>query len=59
MKALSSILTVIGVLLLVIVALGRFRDDPYTAFKIRIATILVAANTAFILAVLTKLSEKK
>lgn len=59
MKAAAKILTILGLLTIVLAVLGRFLGQPGFVLGIRIISVITIANTLFILAILTKLSEKK
>lgn len=59
MKMLSNILVVIGLVLLVIAVVGKFIGDPHMVIHMRLVTVIVVANTALLLAIITRCTEKK
>ncbi len=59
MKALGNILVIGGLLLLLGAVLGRFIGDPRKFLGIYVASLMLLSNTAFLLAILVKLPEKK
>jgi uncharacterized membrane protein len=59
MKMLPNILAVIGLLLLLVTLVGKFAGNPNTVMHYKLTSIVLLANTAFLLAILAKLSEKK
>ena len=59
MKALSVILGIVGILMLLVAVLGRFKGDPGIVVGVQVTNIILVANTMLLLAVLVKLFEKK
>ncbi len=59
MKAAANILMVLGLLLLLFAAVGRFMGQPGFVLGIKVISVITVANTLFMLAILSKLSEKK
>lgn len=60
MRIISNILILGGLLLLVIAGVFRFFiGKPYTLLGVRALSMIVIANTAFLLAILTRCCEKK
>jgi hypothetical protein len=59
MKILSGIFAVIGVLLLIIVIIGKLVGHPGIFLGVRLLSLLVLSNTAFLSAILIKIFEKK
>jgi len=64
MKALSSILIAVGLVLLVYAVLGRFTGAATLGFfrilpTMRATAVIAAVNTIFLLAILLKVYEKK
>ncbi len=59
MKNAATILIAIGLLLLAASVVGRFVGDPGFFYGRKVISLLLASNTAFVLAVLAKLYEKK
>jgi hypothetical protein len=56
----SKILIALGCVFLVVAAVNRFIvGQPYILLGVRALSLIALANTAFLLAVLVKLSEKK
>jgi hypothetical protein len=56
----SKVLVVIGCVFLIVAAVNRFIvGQPYILLGVRALSLLALANTAFLLAILVKLSEKK
>lgn len=56
----SKILIALGCAFLVVAAVNRFIvGQPYILLGVRALSLIALANTAFLLAVLVKLSEKK
>lgn len=56
----SKILIVIGFIFLLVAAVNRFIvGQPYVLLGVRALSLIALANTAFLLAALVKLSEKK
>jgi hypothetical protein len=58
MKIAQNVLLGIGVLLLVLAMAGGFSANPSRVFNIKITTVVLFANTAFLLAIIAKLFEK-
>jgi hypothetical protein len=59
MKIITNILIILGVLLLIIAGLGKFLGRPHLAQGVRLISLIILANTAFLIAILIKLTEKK
>lgn len=60
MKILKAFFVVLGIALLVLAAVLRFNiGKPYSLLGVRALSLVALANTAFILAIFLKLSEKK
>ena len=59
MKALEKLLLVVGLLLLALAAYSKLFGRPQIAMGVRIISLIILANTCFILAMLSKLCEKK
>jgi hypothetical protein len=60
MKTLSNILIALGLLLLLNAAVSRlFIGRPFALLGVRALSLIVLANTAFLLAILIKFCEKK
>jgi len=59
MKQLPNVLLAIGVILLLLAAVGRFVGNPYRVLDLKVVTMILLGNTAVLLAVAAKLFEKK
>lgn len=59
MKVLEKILVLIGLGILLLAALGKIFGRPQSAVGIKIISLIIVANTVFLLAILAKLCEKK
>ncbi|MBN1913437.1 MAG: hypothetical protein JW788_03460 [Candidatus Omnitrophica bacterium] len=59
MKKIPELLATLGIILLLLALVGRFLGNPARVAYIRITTVVLFANTAFLLAILSKLLEKK
>jgi hypothetical protein len=60
MKTLASFLVTLGLLLLAVALASRFvLGKPFSLLGVRAMTLIVLANTSFLLAALLKLFEKK
>ena len=59
MKTLSTILVVVGVVLLLVAVVGGVSANPSRVFHIKISSVILVANTAFLLAILAKMCDKK
>jgi len=59
MKALSAILSIVGILILLVAVFGRFKGDPGMVVGVQVMNMILVANTVLLLAVLVKLFEKK
>ncbi len=59
MKALEKVLLVVGLILLVLAAYSKFFGRPQITMGVRIISLIILANTCFLLAVLSKICEKK
>ena len=60
MEKLAKILIAVGFLILVVAAISRFViGRPYVLLGIRTLSLIVIANTLFLIALLIKISEKK
>lgn len=59
MKSLTYVLIAVGFLLLVIAVVGRFVGQPHIVMGVAPKTVIEVANSAFAIAILSKLFEKK
>lgn len=59
MKVVSIILVIVGVLILVGAAIGRFTGDQGLIVGFKVMNVVIVANTVLLSAVLVKLFEKK
>jgi len=60
MNVLCRILVMIGFAILTVAAISRFFVGlPYSLFGVRALSLIALANTAFLLAILVKLTGKK
>ena len=59
MRLLEKCLVVLGFLLLIIAALNKLFGRPHIASGVRLISLIILANTAFLLAILSKFCEKK
>lgn len=59
MKGLANALVVLGLLLLTGSVVGKAIGDPTSFIGRKVLTLLMFSNTAFLLAIVAKLSEKK
>jgi hypothetical protein len=59
MNKLPQLFIVLGALCLIAALVGRYLSQNYMLFGIRALTYILGANTAFLLAILAKLFEKK
>jgi hypothetical protein len=58
-KMISNVLAGIGVLMLIVAAAGVFSKNPSRVDHIKVTTVILGANTVFLLAILGKLCDKK
>ncbi|MDD2752810.1 MAG: hypothetical protein PHN59_06725 [Candidatus Omnitrophica bacterium] len=59
MKTLEKVLLVAGLILLALAAFSKLFGRPQIAMGVRIISLIILANTCFLLAVLSKICEKK
>jgi len=59
MKMMPNILAGIGILMLIVAAAGIFSANPSRVDHIKVTTIVLGANTFFLLAIFKKLCDKK
>ena len=59
MKIAFNILFVVGVLLLLVAIAGIFSANPSRVLNIKITSMVLFANTAFLLVILMKMFDKK
>lgn len=59
MKMIPGILVVLGLIALVIAAIGRIIGNPHLVMGLTVVGVLLVANTLFTMAILAKLFEKK
>jgi hypothetical protein len=59
MKALPNVLAGVGILMLVVAVAGIFSANPSRVDHIKVTTIVLGANTFFLLAILGRLNCKK
>ena len=58
-KVIGNLLAVVGLALLAGAVAGQYVNDPGRAFGFKSINVIILANTALLLAVLAKLSDKK
>ena len=59
MKTLEKVLLVAGLILLALAAFSKLFGRPQIAMGVRIISLIILANTCFLLAILSKICEKK
>lgn len=59
MKKIANILVIIGIALLVLAIGGKFIGKPGIVMGYKVMNIIVLANSALLLALIAKISEKK
>jgi hypothetical protein len=59
MKVMPNVLTGIGIVMLVVAVAGIFSANPSRVDHIKVTTVVLGADTLFLLAILAKLFDKK
>lgn len=59
MRIIANTLILLGVLLLIISGVGKLLGRPHLVLGLRLISMITLANTAFLIAILIKLTEKK